>query len=325
MSEPTAIPAADPASTLNPARRGLIAGVAAFAIWGALPLYLHELQGVSAVLIMAHRVVWCALMVLLWLGVRGELSGVMQALRQPATRLRLAASATLISVNWLTYVWAVGNGHVVDSSLGYFINPLVNVLLGVTLLSERLNARQWTAVSIAAGGVLWLTVQAGQLPWIALVLAVSFGSYGLIRKTTRVDAVTGLATETVLITPFALAYLLWAQFHGTGAMGGANALQIGLLLAGGIVTAVPLALFAYGAQRIPYSTIGLLQYLAPSLQLILGLSLFGEPFPLVRAIGFILIWLALAIFAADGLRRSWQQRRPPVVAGIETEAPVCRT
>lgn len=297
-------------------RRGLIAAVLAFTIWGGLPLFLRELQGVPASVIMAHRVIWCALVVVGWLALRGELGGVRRALTDARVFRRLSASALLISVNWLLYVWAVGHGHVLDGSLGYFINPLVNVLLGVGLLSERLNPRQWTAVSVAAAGVLWLTVQGGQLPWIALLLAISFGSYGLIRKLTPVDAVSGLAAETLLITPLALAYLVWQQLDGAGALGSATPRQLGWLLAGGPITAIPLALFAYGAQRIAYSSLGLIQYLAPSLQLVLGLSLFGEPFPAARAAGFGLIWLALLLFAGDGL---WRARRDRRLAPLRTE------
>ncbi|HEV3189221.1 MAG TPA: EamA family transporter RarD, partial [Polyangiaceae bacterium] len=206
------------------------------------------------------------------------------------------------------YIWAVGRGHVVDSSLGYFINPLVNVLLGVALLGERPNRVQWVAVACAALGVAWLTVQAGRLPWIALALAFSFGGYGLIRKVIAVDALTGLAAETSLLTPLALAWLAWEGLKGAGVFGGADALLTAWLIISGVVTATPLALFAYGARRIPYSTIGIVQYLAPSLQLAFGVYVFGEPFSPVRAKGFGLIWMALAIYGADGFWRARQVR-----------------
>lgn len=284
-------------------RNGLYAGIGAFAIWGVLPLYLLPLHATEPLTVITHRLIWCCVFVLLWLALRGGLGTVLTTLRRPGIVLRLGASAALISLNWLLYVWAIANGHVVDTSLGYFINPLVNVLFGVVLLSERLNSRQWTAVAVAATGVLWLTWLAGQLPWIALALAVSFGAYGLVRKTTKVDSVTGLAVETLLLAPFGLAWLLWLKFSGAGFAEGQGPL-IGLwLVFGGVVTAVPLAMFAFAAQKLPYSMVGVLQYLAPTLQLLCGLFIFHEVFPPERAVGFALIWTALAIYVGDGLLR----------------------
>ena len=285
-------------------RSGLIAAISAFAFWGVFPLYLNLLAAVPALQILAHRIVWCCAFVIAWVAVRGELGTIRAALANPGTRLRLAASGTLISINWLTYVWAVNNGHVVDASLGYFINPLVSVVLGVAVLSERLNRAQWTAVALAAAAVIYLAIVTGRPPWISLVLALSFGLYGLIRKVVAVDSLPALAAETLLLTPLAGAYLLWLGMQGAGALGRLGSGTDLLLLGSGIATAVPLALFAYGARRIPLSTVGLTQYLAPSMQLLLGVFFFGEPFPRARAIGFILIWCALAIYAADGLRRS---------------------
>lgn len=285
------------------ARRGLLGAIAAFLIWGALPLYLRLLRGIPALTIMSHRLVWCCAFVSAWLAMRGELGGVRAALVHRATRLRLIASAALISCNWLVYVWAVGAGHVIDSSLGYFINPLVNVLLGVTLLGERLDRVKWVAVAFAAAGVAWLTALTGHLPWIALALASSFGGYGLIRKVVAVESVTGLAAETALLTPLALAWLGWEHLRGSGAFGGAAPLRASWLVAGGLVTAVPLSLFAFGARRIPYSMVGIIQYIGPSLQLMLGIFLFGEPFPAARALGFGLIWAALVIYSAGSLLR----------------------
>lgn len=273
----------------------------AFFIWGLLPLYLRPLHGIAALTIMSHRLVWCCVFVNLWLVLRGQAGGVRTALADGGTRLRLTASAFLISVNWLVYVWAVGSGHVVEASLGYFINPLVNVLLGVVVLGEVLRPAQWTAVACAALGVAWLTLQSGHLPWIALVLAVSFGSYGLIRKTVRVESVAGLAAETTLIAPLGVLWLAWQAHAGPGAFGGARTPLVLWLVAGGVVTAIPLALFAFGARRIPYATVGILQYIGPSLQLACGILVFGEPFPLARLAGFALIWSALFLYAGDGL------------------------
>jgi len=294
-------------STARPeARSGLAAAVGAFAIWGLFPLYLEPLSGVPALQIMAHRIVWCCLLVFAWLAVRGELGAVRAALANPGTRARLAGSATLISINWLVYVWAVTNGHVVEASLGYFINPLLNVVLGVFVLHERLNRAQWASVAIAAIGVLYLAVVTGRPPWIALSLAASFGMYGLIRKVVAVESVPGLATETLLLTPIAATFLVWVGLHGTGALGHSSAGVDALLLGSGLATALPLALFAYGARRIPLSTVGLVQYIGPTLQFLIGVLVFHEPFPRARAIGFLLIWSALAIYAADGL---WRNRR----------------
>lgn len=206
----------------------------------------------------------------------------------------------------------MSTGHVVETSLGYFINPLVNVLLGVVVLSERLNRAQWISVGLAAAGVLYLTVTAGRPPWIALTLAVSFGTYGLIRKTAQVDALPGLAIETALLAPVAAGYLVWCAMKGSGAMGSEGALVDWLLVGSGVATAVPLFLFAFGARRLPYSMVGVLQYIGPSLQLACALLVFGEPFGHDRAVGFALIWSALLVYAADGLVRS---RIPQAAAG----------
>ena len=287
---------------------GLAAAVGAFVLWGLFPLYLKPLSVVPALEVTAHRIVWCVLLVFAWLAVRGELRTVAEALANPASRRRLVASALLISVNWLVYVWAVTHERTVEASLGYFINPLFNVVLGVLVLGERLNRVQWLAVALAAAGVAYLTVLAGQPPWIALVLAFSFGLYGLIRKVVTVEAVPGLATETLLLLPFALAFLVWSEAQGTGSLGhagpGINAMLVGL----GLVTALPLALFAFGARRIRLSTLGLVQYLGPTLQFLIGVLVFREPFSSARAVGFVLIWVALAVYAADGL---WRRRRQP--------------
>jgi chloramphenicol-sensitive protein RarD len=290
--------------TVTPAPySGLSAAVGAFVIWGLFPLYLKPMAEVPALQIMAHRVVWCCLLVFGWLAVRGELGAVRAALADPASRLRLAASATLISINWLLYVWAVNNGHTVEASLGYFINPLLNVVLGVMVLHERLNRAQWLAVALAAIGVLYLTVATAHPPWIALALAASFGTYGLIRKVVKVESVPGLATETLLLAPFAVAFLTWCEMRGTGALGHASTGIDALLVGSGLITALPLALFAYGARLIPYSTIGIVQYIGPTLQFLIGVFVFHEAFTAERAVGFVMIWAALAIYAADGARR----------------------
>ncbi len=302
MSEQTVSAAA--ASESADAARGLAATIGAFLIWGFMPAYLKPMSAVPALEIMAHRLVWCCVFVLILLAVLGALGQVRAALAEPATRLRLLATAGLVSANWLLYVWAVNSAHVVEASLGYFINPLLNVALGVVLLSERLNRAQWMAVTLALVGVAYLTVVSGRLPWIALALACSFGFYGLLRKVTPVQPLAGLATETLLLLPLGVAYLIWCESAGAGAFGHAGPMINLLLIGSGLITAVPLALFAYGAKRIAYSTVGVIQYIGPTLQLLLGVLAYGEPFPATRMIGFGLIWLALAIYLIDGLWRS---------------------
>ena len=288
--------------------RGLLAAAAAFLIWGLLPLYLRALASVPILQLTASRLVWGCVFAFGWLAVRKEVPFVRRALGDARVRWRLCASAALISINWITYVWGIATHHVVETSLGYFINPLVNVLLGVVILRERLNPAQWTAVAIAAGGVTWLTWSAGHPPWISLTLAFSFGLYGFVRKVVQVDALAGFASETLLLLPIGLGYLVWCEIAGTGVMGQAGPGTNLLLAIGGPLTAVPLVLFAYGARRIPYSTVGLLQYMAPTLQLILAVQVFGESFSGPRVLGFVMIWTALAIYAGDGLWRSRKLR-----------------
>jgi len=292
----------EPAASAE-AARGVGALLTAFCSWGVLVLYLRELQSVPALQIMAYRLVFCCVFMLIFLRVRGTLADVSRALRERAVRWRLLATAVLISINWLLFTWAVTHGHVLESSLGYFINPLVNVLLGVLVLGERLRRVQWLAVALAAAGVMYLTWLAHTPPWLALVLALSFGSYGLLRKTVAVEAMAGLAAETLLVAPLGLAYLVYCEWTGSGALQHARASTVVLLIGSGLVTAVPLGLFSYGARRVTYATVGLLQYLAPSIQLLLGVWVFRERFDAARANGFALIWAALAVYAFDGLRQ----------------------
>lgn len=296
-----------PVSPHRPDARGLVATIVAFGIWGLFPLYLGMLSAVPALQLVAHRVAWACVLVLGWMALRGQLPELRQAM-QPAVLVRLAITALLISANWLAYVWGVTHGHVVETSLGYFINPLVNVVLGVLVLSERLNRAQWSAVALAAAGVVYLTVSAGHLPWIALTLALSFGFYGLLRKMAQVDALPGLAVETALLAPLAAGYLVWAGLHGSGALGTLGWRIDALLVTSGAVTAVPLYLFAWGARRLPYATVGVLQYLAPTIQLGCAVLVFGEPFGRARVSGFALIWIGLLIYAGDGFLRARRER-----------------
>src|SRR6202166_2992837 len=292
---------------MKPASKGFVPAAAAFAIWGLFPLYFHLLREVSALQVIAHRVVWSCVCVLAWLVMQREMPTLGAPLADRGVVWRLALTATLISLNWLVYVWGVMNGHVVETSLGYFIGPLVNVLLGVVLLSERLTPAQWTAVALPSAGVAYLTVTAGRLPWIALTLAFSFAVYGLIRKVANVESLPGLATETLVLVPFAAVYLLWCESAGTGALGHVGPTVTALLIGSGPLTAVTLFLFAYGTRLLPYSTVGVLQYIAPTLQFACGVFALHEPFERTRAIGFTVIWTALLIYAGEGWRVS---RRP---------------
>ena len=288
------------------AGRGYTAAISAFVTWGFFPLYFIGLAGVSAMQFTAHRIAWSCLFVVVWLAVTGELSRLREAVTRRGVLLRLTASAFLICVNWVGFAWAVNHGRVLDVSLAYYIGPLLNVLLGIFVLSERLDRTQWTAVAFATVGVLYLTIIAGQAPWIALMVGASFALYGLIRKTVSIDALPGLAIETILLAPLSVGYLIWCQLNGTGSFGHAGRTVDVLLFVSGVITAVPLALFSYGARRIPYSTMGVIQFIGPSLQLACGLFVFKEPFPAARAGGFVLIWIGLLIYAANGF---WKTQR----------------
>ena len=285
-------------------RKGYSAAIGAFVIWGFFPLYLIGLVQVSAMQITAHRIAWSLVFVIGWLAVTRELPKLRDAMLRRDVLLRLAGSAFFICVNWIGFAWAVNHDRVLDVSLAYYIGPLLNVLLGVFVLSERLDRVQWTAVAFAAAGVLHLTYVAGHAPWLALMVGASFALYGLIRKTVAVEALPGLAVETVLLTPLAVGYLVWCHAAGSGALGNQGAHVDVLLLLSGVVTAVPLVLFSYGARRIPLSTIGVIQFIGPSLQLVCGLLVFGEPFPMARAVGFAFIWVGLLIYALNGWRKA---------------------
>lgn len=284
--------------------RGFWAVFGCFTLWGLLPLYWHELREVPALQIVAHRVVWCALLVVGYLNLRRGRGWLRETLARPRVGLLLVASSLLISGNWGLYIWSVTQGHVVEASLGYFINPLVNVMLGVLLLHERLNRVQWGAVALAAAGVAYLTWQSGALPWIALLLALSFGFYGLIRKIAAVDAVPGLGLESLYLLLPSIGYLLFEQYRGAGAFMRLDLLHQAMLIAGGAITAVPLIWFAYGARRIAYSVVGLVQYVGPTLQLAIGIWLLNEPFTRAQLDGYFVIWVALAIYTADSLLRA---------------------
>lgn len=289
-------------ATASPARTGLILGIGAYVTWGLLPLYLKLLAGVPAFQVVAHRILWSvALLLLVVLAMRR--GAAIRAAARGRTLLLLCGSASLIAVNWLVYIWAVQHAHVLEASLGYFINPLVNVALGVAVLGERVRRGQAVAIGIAAVGVLLLAVSGGGALWISLTLAVTFGVYGLLRKVAAIDALGGLTVETLLLSPFAAIFIAQAQMAGTGAFGQSMRLDVLLVLAGAVTTA-PLLMFAAAARRMRYATLGLLQYLAPTLQFLQAVLLFGETLKPVHIATFTLIWAGCALYAYDSVRGS---------------------
>ncbi|MEP7301651.1 MAG: EamA family transporter RarD [Caldimonas sp.] len=296
-------------------RSGVWAAVLAFSWWGFFPIYFRLLPGIAPLEVLANRIVWSLLLVLAVLAWQRHWSWLGKAIRHPLTIAGFVVSSLMLSANWVTYIWAVTNGHVVDASLGYFITPLVNVALGYFVLGERPRRAQWTALAIAAAGVLWHTVSAGRLPWIGLVLGLTFGAYGLLRKVAVLGALEGLTFETMILAPAALLGMAWWWGGNATSFPGPDAATNLWLVGLGPATTVPLVLFAFAARRIPMTTLGLVQYLGPSIQFVLGLWLFQEPFTPGRLIGFALIWLALAIYTLDGLRH-----RPVAPAALPAEA-----
>jgi len=290
-------------------RRGFLLGVAAYAIWGLFPLYWPLLEPAGAVEILAHRVFWSLAVVVGLVFLTRRTRGLRAVLRSPRTRSILTVAAVVIAVNWGTYIWAVNNDRVVEASLGYFINPLVTVLIGVVVLRERLRRAQWAALALAGVAVLALTVEYGHPPWVSLLLAFSFGTYGLMKKKANVGAVESLTFETLVLTPVAVGYIVWLVVSGGSSFGQHGAGHALLLAATGIVTVIPLICFGGAATRVSLTTIGLLQYITPTVQFILGVTVFAEPMPAMRWVGFVLIWLALALFTGESLRHRQRQLR----------------
>jgi chloramphenicol-sensitive protein RarD len=284
-------------------RQGLVYGLAAYGAWGVFPIYLKAVRTVPVVEVLCHRVVWALVVLAVITAVRGETRAVMAALRDRRALLVLSGSTVLIAINWLVYIFSVAHARILESSLGYYINPLVSVLLGIVLLGERLTALMKAAVVAAAAGVTWLAFDLGQLPWISLVLAFSFGTYGLLRKIAPVGALIGLTVETLLLAPFCAAYLVWSMTHGRSGFLADGPWIRTLLLLAGPVTAIPLLCFAGAARRLPLSTMGFLQYVSPTLQFLLAVVVYHEPFSRGRAGAFACIWVAVAIFAFDSVRR----------------------
>ena len=295
-------------------KKGVLAGVAAYTLWGLLPVYWKALQTVPALEILVHRTVWSLVFVLLLQAILRRWDWLRLVRQQPRMLRIFLGSTVLLSLNWLTYIWAVNAGHVVDASLGYFINPLVSVLLGMIFLGERLRPWQGVAVGLAAVSVLYLTLGLGSLPWIALVLAGTFGFYGLLRKTAPLGSMEGLSVETALLSLPALAYLLALEATGQGSFGHAGATTSLLLAFTGVVTAVPLLLFAWAARNTTLATVGILQYIAPTFQFLLGLLVYHEPFSPARLLGFGGVWLALVIYTGEALMQE-RHRRAAAAAG----------
>lgn len=281
--------------------------MAAYSLWGLLPIFFRLLRHVAPVEIVAQRVLWSLLLILALLGARRNLPALLAVLRNPRLMLPLGASALLIGTTWLTYVWAANNGHVIAASLGYFLNPLVSVGLGVVVLRERLRGWQIGAIGVAAAGVTIMAASALTTLWISAVLALSFGLYGLVRKLTPVPPMIGLGAETLVLTPLALVYLLWLSRHGGSALG-SEGWTTALLIVSGAVTTVPLVLFVMAAQRLPMAMLGLMQYIAPTLQFLTGILLFGETLSRGQMWSFALIWLGLILFAADSLTAARRNR-----------------
>lgn len=283
--------------------KGVLYAIGAYTAWGLLPLFWKALQHVPALEILAHRVVW-ALIAALGVGLvafRGRRGWLIRAMRHPRTLVVFALSAALLAFNWGLYIWAVNADHVVETSLGYFINPLVNVFLGVVVLRERLRVGQALAIALALAGVLYLTATYGAPPWIALGLAASFGVYGLLRKTAALASIEGFTLETLVMAPPALAFLVFIELTRGGALGHSDLPTTALLVSSGVVTAAPLLLFAAGARLVTMTTLGLLQYIAPTLQFLLGVFVYGEQLSMQRLTGFVLVWIALAIYSLEGL------------------------
>ena len=288
-------------------KRGLLYGAAAYFMWGVFPIYWKLLNNVDATEILMHRMVWSLVFLVIVLAIRKHWHWLRIVRNRPKILLTITLSALLLGLNWFTFIWAINHGFIVEASLGYFINPLLNVALGVIFLRERLRRWQGVAIAIALLGVIYLTVTYGAVPWIALTLALTFGLYALLRKTAALDTLEGLSLEMALLFLPALAFILYGEFSGTSAFLHSQWPSSGLLILAGAVTAIPLLFFSAAVRRAPLVVIGLLQYLAPTLQFAIGVLIYGEPFNSTRFIGFCVIWVALIIYAGDGVIR-WRRR-----------------
>jgi chloramphenicol-sensitive protein RarD len=294
----TATPATAPVLS-GPDRLGLLLGLAAYATWGLVPLYFKAVAQVPPLEVLAHRIVWSVPLLLGWLAWRGRMGDLAAAFRHRRTLAVLVVTTILIGSNWLLYIVTVFTGQILQSSLGYYINPLANVLLGMVFLGERLRPAQWASVVLAAAGVIYMTASYGETPWFALTLAATFSIYGLLRKTVRADGVVGLAVETIILLPLALGFLLVVGLRGVLAFGHGVPRTDLLLPLSGLVTTLPLVWFNIAVRRLPLTTMGFLQYISPTLQFLLAVAVYGEPFTRAHGVTFACIWTALAIFSAD--------------------------
>jgi len=299
--------------------KGILNGIGAYALWGLFPIYWKFLHEVSALQVIGHRIGWSFLLLIVVILLTRQWSEFRAAALTSKTIVIYSIAAVLLSLNWLVYVWGVNSGFIVETSLGYFINPLFSMLLGVVFLRERLRPAQWLPVALAAAGVIYLTITYGRPPWIALSLAVTFGLYGLVKKLAPLGSLYGLTLETALVFPIALVYLAFVGFNGSGAFLQQGALTDILLIGTGVVTSIPLLMFASAARQIPLTMIGVLQYIAPTLQFLIGVFLYDEAFDRSRFIGFSLVWLALIIF---WLENYLANRRVPVQAIPQRSSPV---
>lgn len=284
---------------------GVLSAGCAFFMWGVFPLYLKTLKTIPPLEILSHRVFWSFIMLALILTLRHQWGWITSIKKNPRITAAFIASASMLAINWMVYIWSINHDRIVDASLGYFIAPLFNVLFGV-MLGERLRLWQWISVGLAATGVAWLTISAGQLPWIGLTLAFTFGLYGLLRKTASLGALEGLTLETLVMLPLSALFLLLPESGSSHAFVNAGINTSLLLIAAGPVTAIPLLLFAYGARRIPLSLVGILQYIGPTIQLLLGIYLYNEAFSSTKLIGYGLIWCALGLYSIESLWQAWR-------------------
>ncbi|MCF3651010.1 EamA family transporter RarD [Synoicihabitans lomoniglobus] len=294
-------------SISDPSQAGVAAAAVSYFLWGILPIYWKLLDGISMVELLAHRMVWTLTAVLIFQTVRGRLSGLRDTWADPVSRRAHLKNSALLSANWGLYVWAVGQGRIIETSLGYFLVPLLNVALGRLWFGERLRRAQKVAIGFAAAGVTLLIVQVNTVPWIALGLAATWASYGLVRKQSHASPLNGLALETTFAAPIALGFIGWLTASGGAAFGNTSPSATLLMVGTGVISMVPLTLFAYGARRLKFTTLGLLQYLAPTCQFLIGWLVYREPFSLDRAAAFGLIWIGLACYTIDAVRAS---RRP---------------
>jgi len=297
-------------TAISEQRKGILFALCAYGMWGLFPIYFKSVAAVSPLEVLSHRIIWSVIFLALFIIATGRWQTLLGNLRPTKVLASLGASAVLISINWGVFIWAVGQGHILETSMGYFINPLVSLLLGMVFLGERLRSVQWIAISMAVAGVAYQLILLGSLPWVALVLACSFGTYGLLRKQIVIDPFSGLLIETLLLSPFALCYLFWLEQQNQLTFLSGSIATSWLLIAAGIVTSLPLICFAAGVKRLTLTINGLLMYITPSITFMLAVVVYDEPMDLNRLVTFALIWAGLILFTAEGI---WRGRRSPPV------------